>query len=100
MMDIFDNAAVLPPFDYYRVILDRIDDEAKRRTEALKAAVKGAPISVEILPVADALAYLGRASRVEGRYADLLLIGGASAFDNHKLILMSLPAAVTGAGEP
>src|SRR3546814_8419831 len=31
MMDIFDNAAVLPPFDYYPVILDRIDDEAKRR---------------------------------------------------------------------
>ncbi len=23
MMDIFDNAAVLPPFDYYPVILDR-----------------------------------------------------------------------------
>src|SRR3546814_6523241 len=37
MMDIFDNAAVLPPFDYYPVILDRIDDEAKRRTEAVKA---------------------------------------------------------------
>src|SRR3546814_8153208 len=42
MMDIFDNAAVLPPFDYYPVILDRIDDEAKRRTEAVKAAVEGA----------------------------------------------------------
>src|SRR3546814_6426149 len=78
MMDIFDNAAVLPPFDYYPVILDRIDDEAKRRTEAVKAAVEGAPIPVEIRPVADALAYLGGASRVEGRYDDLLLIGGAS----------------------
>src|SRR3546814_19073097 len=51
MMDIFDNAAVLPPFDYYPVILDRIDDEAKRRTEAVKAAVEGAPIPVEIRPV-------------------------------------------------
>src|SRR3546814_13181534 len=41
VMDIFDNAAVLPPFDYYPVILDRIDDEAKRRTEAVKAAEIG-----------------------------------------------------------
>lgn len=100
MMDIFDNAAVLPPFDYYPVILDRIDDEAKRRTESVKAAVEGAPIPVEIRPVADTLAYLGGASRVEGRYADLLLIGGASAFENRKLRRRSLQAAVTGSGGP
>ena len=100
MMDIFDNAAVLPPFDYYPVILDRIDDEAKRRTETVKAAVEDAPIPVEIRPVADALAYLGGVSRVEGRYADLLLIGGASAFENQKLRRRSLQAAVTGSGGP
>lgn len=100
MMDIFDNAAVLPPFDYYPVILDRIDDEAKRRTESVKAAVEGAPIPVEIRPVADTLAYLGGVSRVEGRYADLLLIGGASAFENQKLRRRSLQAAVTGSGGP
>lgn len=100
MMDIFDNAAVLPPFDYYPVILDRIDDEEQRRTEMVKAAVKGAPIPVEIRPVADALAYLGGASRVEGRYADLLLIGGPSAFENQKLRRRSLHAAVMGSGGP
>ncbi|WP_336975264.1 universal stress protein [Sphingobium aromaticiconvertens] len=100
MMDIFDNAAVLPPFDYYPIILDRIDGEEKRRTEAVKAAVEGASIPVEIRPVADALAYLGGASRVEGRYADLLLIGGASAFENQKLRRRSLEAAVTGSGGP
>src|SRR3546814_14825052 len=48
----------------------------------------------------DALAYLGGASRVEGRYADLLLIGGASAFENQKLRRRSLQAAVTGSGGP
>lgn len=100
MMDIFDNAAVLPPFDYYPVILDRIDDEAKRRTETVRAAVEDAPIPVEIRPVADTLAYLGGMSRVEGRYADLLLIGGASTFDNQKLRRRSLQAAVTGSGGP
>src|SRR3546814_11345396 len=77
-----------------------MDDEAKRRTEAGKAAVEGAPVPVEIRPVADALAYLGGVSRVEGRYADLLLIGGASAFENQKLRRRSLQAAVTGSGGP
>ncbi|MDE8654645.1 universal stress protein [Novosphingobium sp. H3SJ31-1] len=100
MMDIFDNAAVLPPFDYYPVILDRIDEEEQRRTEAVKAAVKDEAVPVEVRPVADALAYLGGASRVEGRYADLLLIGGASAFENQKLRRRSLQAAVTGSGGP
>jgi nucleotide-binding universal stress UspA family protein len=100
MMDIFDNAAVLPPFDYYPVILDRIEEEERRRIEMVKSAVEGAPIPVEIRPVADALAYLGGASRVGGRYADLLLIGGTSAFENQKLRRRSLHAAVTGSGGP
>lgn len=100
MMDIFDNAAVLPPFDYYPVILDRIDEEAKRRTDAVKVAVRDEAIPVEVRPVADTLAYLGGASRVEGRYADLLLIGGTSAFENQKLRRRSLQAAVTGSGGP
>ncbi|WP_176482781.1 universal stress protein [Sphingobium sp. D43FB] len=100
MMDIFENAAVLPPFDYYPVILDRIDDEEKRRSGAVRAALEGAPIAVELRSVSDSLGYLGGASRVEGRYADLLLIGGASAFENQKLRRRSLQAAITASGGP
>jgi len=100
MMDIFDNAAVLPPFDYYPVILDRIEGEERRRTEAVRSAVARCPVAPESRTVADSLTYLGGASRVEGRYADLLLMGDPAAFENAKLRRRCLHAAVTGSGGP
>lgn len=100
MMDIFNNGAMLPPFDYYPEILDRLEEEEKRRIDAVRSAVAAAPIPIELRAVSDALAYLSGAFKVEGRYADLLLIGDGAAFADQALRRQCVKSAIMASGGP
>lgn len=100
LTDIFWDPAMLTPYEAYTGVLDEIEAEQARRIATLKGVVEQAPIPVEIRAVTDAPAYLSGAARVEGRYADMLLVGGASAFEHPKLRRRSIEAALMSSSGP
>jgi nucleotide-binding universal stress UspA family protein len=100
LTDIFWDPAMLPPYDAYSGVFDEIEAEQSRRIAAVKALVEHAPIAVEVRAVTDAPAYLNRAASIEGRYADMLLVGGPSAFENPKLRRRSVEAALMSSTGP
>ncbi|PHP21607.1 MULTISPECIES: universal stress protein [Sphingobium] len=100
LTDIFWDPAILPPYEAYAGVFEEIEAEQSRRIATVKALVEHAPIAVEVRAVTDAPAYLNGAASVEGRYADMLLVGGPSAFENPKLRRRSVEAALMSSTGP
>jgi len=100
LTDIFWDPAILPPYEAYSGVFEQIEAEQSRRITAVKTLVEHAPIAVEVRAVTDAPAYLNGAASVEGRYADMLLVGGPSAFENPKLRRRSIEAALMSSTGP
>ncbi len=85
----------LSPIPYDRLTIDQTDGLG-----AIKALMGKAAIPVEVRGVVEDSAYLHGASRVEGRYADLLLIGSRTSYEDAKLRRRLAEGAIMSSGGP
>ncbi|RIA46384.1 universal stress protein family protein [Hephaestia caeni] len=98
--DIFWDPGMLTPYEAYTGVLDEIEAEEARRLSEVRAAVEHAAIPVELRSFSDAPAYLRGAARLEGRYADLVLIGPPAAYRNPRLRRRCVESALMGSAGP
>ena len=89
----------IPPYEAYYPV-DQNSDRQQEGLDALRRLTARTAVPVEIRGVLDAAAYLSGVSRVEGRYADVLLIGSEASFDDVRLRRRLIETAVMSSGGP
>lgn len=98
--DIFWDPGMVTPYEAYTGVLDEIEAEEARRLAEVRAAVERAAVPVEVRTFSDAPAYLRGAARIEGRYADLIVVGPPAAYRNHRLRRRCVESALMGSAGP
>ncbi|WP_371424671.1 universal stress protein [Tardiphaga sp.] len=96
----FWDAALLPPYEAYAAVFDEIEAQDGRRAAGVLRILDEAAIPAEVRSVADSPAYLSGATRVEARYADLLLSAPPSSFANPKLGRRCIEGALMSSAGP
>ena len=96
----YTSLTALPPYAGYPLLHDQVTERQAHELEAIRRLTEGAPVPVEVRGISDATAYLFGASRIEGRYADLLLIGATASFEDDKLRARLIETAVMSSGGP
>jgi nucleotide-binding universal stress UspA family protein len=98
--DVFWDPGMMTPYEAYAGVLEEIEAEQARTLTAVTEIMDQAAIPVEVRAVSDAPAYLSGAARVEGRYADMLLVGLPLAYKSERLRRRSVESALLGSAGP
>ncbi|WP_052134685.1 universal stress protein [Sphingomonas sp. 37zxx] len=76
------------------------DAAEKRSIELLRSALDRSELSLELRAITDAPGFLSGAARVEGRYADMMLVGPRSAYRSERLRRRCIESALMSGSGP
>ncbi len=94
------NVAALSPYDPSAIAMDQVMADQREELRALASLTEKAAVPVELRGVVEDNAYLHGASRIEGRYADLLLLGPPASYSDPRLRRRVAETAITSSGGP
>lgn len=90
----------LYPFDVYPLALHEMQADQEAQLDQLKQTLHGAAVPVEVRGMADDPGFAHGTLRMEGRYADIVLVGPSNAYDDKKLRRYIIETVLLSLGGP